>query len=165
MRAATSREAPIASARTSRRRSLGRTCRTGPRVLPGAANLRTNRPTIRALTPIHQDHVVCLDCGYRVKTLRRHISTQHGLSPDEYLKRWGLRSNHPLIAPGYSEHRSTVAKESGFGRKPKARVTPAASPGEAATPVDNAFQTPPPATPSVSRPASLADGSFGRIRL
>jgi predicted transcriptional regulator len=67
--------------------------------------------------------VVCLDCGYRAKTLRRHISTQHGLSPDEYLKRWGLRSNHPLIVPGYSEHRSTVAKESGFGRKPEAQVT------------------------------------------
>jgi hypothetical protein len=77
------------------------------------------------------------------KTLRRHISTQHGLSPDEYLKRWVLRSNHPLIAPGYSEHRSTVGKESGFGRKPKAQVTPAALPGEAATPVDNDSQTPP----------------------
>ena len=74
--------------------------------------------------------MVCFDCGYRVKTLHRHISTQHGLSPDEYLKRWGLRSNHPLIAPGYSEHRSTVAKESGFGRKPKAQVTPAALPAK-----------------------------------
>jgi predicted transcriptional regulator len=29
------------------------------------------------------DYVVCLDCGYRAKTLRRHISTQHGLSRDD----------------------------------------------------------------------------------
>lgn len=94
-------------------------------------------PAVPVRRSVHQDYVVCLDCGYRAKTLRRHISTQHGLSPDEYLNRWGLRSNHPLIAPGYSEHRSTMAKERGFGRKPKAQVTPAASPVEAATPVDN----------------------------
>jgi hypothetical protein len=24
-----------------------------------------------------------LDCGYRGKTLRRHVSTRHGLGPDE----------------------------------------------------------------------------------
>jgi predicted transcriptional regulator len=85
---------------------------------------------------VHQDYVVCLDCGYRGKTLRRHISARHGLNRAEYLKRWGLRSDHPLTAPAYSERRSTMAKALGFGRKPKAQATPEMSPPVAPTPVD-----------------------------
>src|SRR5215472_2860251 len=79
-------------------------------------------PTQEVLTPavsvrrsVHHDYVVCLDCGYRGKTLRRHISTQHALDRNEYLKRWGLRSDHPLTAPAYSERRSTLAMALGLG--------------------------------------------------
>jgi len=100
---------------------------------------RSNQPE-EVLTPavsvrrsVHRDYVVCLDCGYRGKTLSRHISKQHGLSREEYLKRWGLRRDHPLTAPAYSEQRSTMAKAVGFGRKPTAKVAPAAtSPAPAA---------------------------------
>ena len=46
-------------------------------------------PAVSVRRSVHQDYVVCLDCGYRGKTLRRHISTRQGLSRDEYLKRWG----------------------------------------------------------------------------
>src|SRR6266478_1786221 len=93
-------------------------------------------PAVSVRRSVHQDYVVCLDCGYRAKTLRRHISTQHGLNRDEYLSRWGLRSDHPLTAPAYSERRSTMAKALGFGRKPKAQTTPEMSPPAAPTPVD-----------------------------
>jgi predicted transcriptional regulator len=93
-------------------------------------------PAVSVRRSVHQDYVVCLDCGYRGKTLRRHISTRHGLGRDEYLKRWGLRSDHPLTAPSYSERRSTMAKALGFGRKPKAQATPEMSPPAAPTPVD-----------------------------
>jgi hypothetical protein len=68
--------------------------------------------------------------------LLRHISTHHALNRDEYLKRWGLRSDHPLTAPAYSERRSTMAKALGFGRKPKAAVLPAVTPAAAPTLVD-----------------------------
>ena len=54
-------------------------------------------PAVSIRQSVRQDYVVCLDCGYRAKTLGRHISTQHSLSRDEYLKRWGLRKDHPLI--------------------------------------------------------------------
>ena len=74
-------------------------------------------PAVSVRRSVHRDYVVCLDCGYRGKTLRRHISTRHGLSPDEYRQRWGLRSNHALTAPVYSEHRSTMAKARGLGRR------------------------------------------------
>ena len=83
-------------------------------------------PAVSVRQSVRQDYVVCLDCGYRARMLRRHISTRHGLSPDEYRKRWGLRRDHPLTAPAYSEQRSTMAKKLGFGRKPKAQVAPAA---------------------------------------
>src|SRR5712672_24016 len=73
-------------------------------------------PAVSVRRSVHQDYVVCLDCGYRGKTLRRHISTRHGLSRDEYLTRWGLRRDHALTAPAYSERRSTLAKELGLGR-------------------------------------------------
>jgi predicted transcriptional regulator len=81
-------------------------------------------PAVSVQRSVHQDYVVCLDCGYPAKTLRRHISTQHGLDRDEYLKRWGLRSDHPLTAPAYTGRRSTMAKALGFGRKPEAQATP-----------------------------------------
>ena len=31
-------------------------------------------PAVSVRRSVHQDYVVCLDCGYRGKTLRRHIN-------------------------------------------------------------------------------------------
>jgi len=77
-------------------------------------------PAVSVRQSVRHDYVVCLECGYRGKTLRRHISTRHGLSRAEYLRRWGLQPDHPLTAPAYSERRSSLAKQLGLGRKPKA---------------------------------------------
>src|SRR5262249_48754073 len=84
-------------------------------------------PAVSVRQSVRHDYVVCLNCGYRGKTLRRHIATRHGLSRDDYLKRWGLKSDHPLTAPSYSEQRSMLAKELGLGRKAAAGVSPAAT--------------------------------------
>ena len=87
-------------------------------------------PAVSVRQSVRPDYVVCLDCGYRGKTLRRHISSRHGLSRAEYLTRWGLRPDHPLTAPAYSERRSTLAKQLGLGRKPKTEVASAPMPPE-----------------------------------
>jgi predicted transcriptional regulator len=79
-------------------------------------------PAVSVRQSVRHDYVVCLDCGYRGRALRRHISTRHGLSRAEYLKRWGLRPDHPLTAPAYSERRSALAKQLGLGRKPNAEM-------------------------------------------
>jgi predicted transcriptional regulator len=105
-------------------------------------------PAVSVRRSIHQDYVVCLDCGYRGKTLRRHISTRHDLSRDEYLKRWGLRNDHPLTAPAYSERRSVLAKELGLGRKPKAPAGPAVSPPAAP---EQVYTVPEPEAPATRR--------------
>ena len=90
-------------------------------------------PAVSVRRSVHHDYVVCLDCGYRGKTLRRHISARHGLTRDEYLRRWGLPGDHRLTAPAYSARRSEMAKGLGLGRKPKAVVTPVVSPAAPST--------------------------------
>ena len=87
-------------------------------------------PAVSVRQSVRPNYVVSLDCGYRGKTLRRHISSRHGLSRAEYLKRWRLQPDHPLTAPAYSEHRSTLAKQLGLGRKPKTDEAPAPTPAE-----------------------------------
>ena len=106
-------------------------------------------PAVSVRRSVHRDHVICLDCGYRGKTLARHIAMRHGLSADEYRQRWGLRSNHLLTAPAYSERRSILAKELGLGRKPVALA--ATSPAPALTDA-MARRT------HKSRPASKSEG-------
>jgi predicted transcriptional regulator len=118
-------------------------------------------PAVSIRQSVRHDYVVCLDCGYRAKMIRRHISTRHGFTPDEYLKRWGLRKDHPLTAPAYSEQRSTMAKARAFGRKPKAQVAAAATfatPASAITdPQTKARPTRRQSTRSASKSANAAE--------
>jgi predicted transcriptional regulator len=37
------------------------------------------------------------------------------MSPEKYRARWGLPADYPMIATGYSQVRSKLAKESGLG--------------------------------------------------
>jgi predicted transcriptional regulator len=113
-------------------------------------------PAVSVRRSVHRDYVICLDCGYRGKTLRRHISTRHGLSPDEYRQRWGLRSNHLLTAPAYSEHRSSMAKELGLGRKLATPAALAETPKESPVAV-NAAENPKARHTRRSRPASKSN--------
>ena len=73
-------------------------------------------PAVPLRRSVQRDAVVCLECGWKGKMLRRHLSTRHGLTGEQYLKRWNLQSDHPLTAPTYSAQRSSLAKELGLGR-------------------------------------------------
>jgi predicted transcriptional regulator len=74
-------------------------------------------PAVPIKRSVQHDQVVCLECGFRGKTLRRHLGTRHGIQVAEYLRRWKLPSDHPLTAPIYSEQRSAMAKELGLGHQ------------------------------------------------
>ena len=50
------------------------------------------------------------------EVLKRHLTTSHGLSVDQYSIRWNLSREHPMTAPSYSERRSGLAKELDLGR-------------------------------------------------
>ena len=66
---------------------------------------------------IKPDHLVCLQCGKKFKTLKRHVKTSHGLTIAEYKERFDLRSDYPIVAPAYSEARTKIALDLGLGRK------------------------------------------------
>jgi predicted transcriptional regulator len=97
---------------------------------PASAEART--PAVPVRRSVQQDHVVCLDCGYRGMTLRRHIRAAHGLEPAAYRDRWKLLVDHPLTAPSYSARRSTLAIQLGLGRSRRREA--AAPPAAPATP-------------------------------
>jgi predicted transcriptional regulator len=88
------------------------------RELGKPAQIATPRtPAVPIRRSVQRDHVICLECGFRGKTLRRHLGTRHGLQIADYMRRWDLPGDHPLTAPAYSEQRSAMAKELGLGRK------------------------------------------------
>jgi predicted transcriptional regulator len=91
-------------------------------------------PAVSIKRSVQHDHVVCLECGFLSQMLRRHIRGAHGLEPAEYRVRWKLSADHPITAPGYSERRSTMAKQIGLGRKPQETVVLAPTPEAVAVP-------------------------------
>jgi predicted transcriptional regulator len=83
---------------------------------PAAETEIERTPAVSIRQSVHRDYVVCLDCGWRGQTLRRHFTSRHGLNIDQYRARWKLPRDHPITAPSYSERRSGLAKQIGLGR-------------------------------------------------
>ena len=57
--------------------------------------------------------------------LRRQLSG-HGLSPDDYRLRYGLKPDYPMVSEAYSQTCSVLAKKAGLGRKPGTKMKAAA---------------------------------------
>ena len=74
-------------------------------------------PAVAIRRSVGVDAITCLDCGKKAKMLKRHLMTAHGLTFDEYRRRWGLAANYPIVAPNYSARRSEMAKTLGLGRR------------------------------------------------
>jgi predicted transcriptional regulator len=82
---------------------------------------------------IKPDHIVCMECGKKQKTLKRHLQSAHGMSPSEYRKDYGLPDSYPLVAPEYAARRSSMAKAIGLGSKGRtAKPSPTTGKGKAA---------------------------------
>jgi len=88
-------------------------------------------PAVSIRSSVKPDYLVCLVCGRKQKTLRRHLSTAHGLSPNEYRREFGLKDDYPVVAPTYSENRRQMAHQIGLGRK---RTAPAGEPAGGGAP-------------------------------
>jgi predicted transcriptional regulator len=73
------------------------------------------------------EHIISLIDGRPYKTLRRHLSG-HGLTPDQYRQRYGLKPDYPMVAPAYAEIRRAMAKKIGLGRKPRTDAPAADAP-------------------------------------
>ncbi len=74
----------------------------------------------RSITP---DYLVCLEDGRHFKTLKRHLRTSYGLTPDAYRARWGLPADYPMVAPNYADTRSRLARAAGLGQAGRSVAT------------------------------------------
>ena len=52
----------------------------------------------------------------KFKSLKRHLRTQYGLTPEAYREKWGLPADYPMVAPNYAQKRSDFAKKIGLGK-------------------------------------------------
>ena len=80
-------------------------------------------PAVHPRKSVFPDYIICLEDGKKMKMLRRHLSTAFGMTPDHYRARWDLPPDYPMVAPNYADKRSTLAKQSGLGRRPAAKLT------------------------------------------
>lgn len=74
-------------------------------------------PKVSIRSSVKPDFITCLECGKKQKMLKRHLMTNHGMTPDEYRQKWGLAADYPMVAPNYAEQRRTLAKSIGLGTK------------------------------------------------
>ena len=75
------------------------------------------KPPVPIKKSVSHDYLICLEDGQKYKSLKRHLKSKYGMSPEDYRRKWGLPSDYPMIAPGYAEKRSELAKKMGLGRK------------------------------------------------
>lgn len=83
-----------------------------PEVIP----LTPAVPIKKSVTP---DFLICLEDGKKFKSLKRHLRTHYGLTPEDYREKWNLPHDYPMVAPSYAKARSKLAKNMGLGQKRK----------------------------------------------
>jgi predicted transcriptional regulator len=93
---------------------------------PAAAEAEVNMtPAVPIRKSVKPDLITCLDCGKKMKMLKRHLNTDHQMTVDQYRAKWGLPNTYPMVAPDYAEKRRALAVKIGLGRKPGAIVAKA----------------------------------------
>jgi predicted transcriptional regulator len=94
--------------------------------LSGTASVPEEKPQpkVPIRSSVKPDYIVCLEDGKKQKMLKRHLMTNHNMTPAEYRERWGLPADYPMVAPNYAEQRRTLAKSIGLGTKRKKTRAP-----------------------------------------
>ena len=79
------------------------------------------KPAIAVKRSVTPDYIICLEDGKKFKSLKRHLRTQYGMTPEQYREKWGLPADYPMVAPNYAKARSELAKEMGLGQQRRKR--------------------------------------------
>ncbi len=79
------------------------------------------KPAVSVKKSITSEHIVCLEDGKKFKSLKRHLRTQYGMTPEQYREKWGLPADYPMVAPNYAAARSQLAKQMGLGQQRRRR--------------------------------------------
>ncbi len=75
------------------------------------------KPAVPVKRSITAEYLVCLEDGKKFKSLKRHLRTQYGMTPEQYREKWGLAPDYPMVAPNYAAARSQLAKQMGLGQQ------------------------------------------------
>lgn len=73
-------------------------------------------PAVSVRKSITPEFLICLEDGRKFKSLKRHLQTKYGLTPDGYRAKWNLPKDYPMVAPDYAASRSALAKSMGLGQ-------------------------------------------------
>ncbi|RYC31901.1 MucR family transcriptional regulator [Lichenibacterium minor] len=111
------------------------------------------QPKVPVKKSVTNDYIVCLEDGKRFKSLKRHLHSEHGLSPQEYREKWGLAKDYPMVAPAYADARSNLAKTMGLGRKAGTPALESAEPEVEAAEPEPAPAAPEPEPAAAEEPA------------
>ncbi len=79
-------------------------------------SLERPKPAAPINRSIHDDYIICLEDGKKLKMLKRYLRSTYGMTPEDYRKRWGLPADYPMVAPAYAARRSEFAKRIGLGK-------------------------------------------------
>jgi predicted transcriptional regulator len=79
------------------------------------------KPAVPIKRSINPDFIVCLEDGKKFKSLKRHLRTQYGITPEQYREKWGLPADYPMVSPNYAAARSQLAKQMGLGQQRRRR--------------------------------------------
>jgi predicted transcriptional regulator len=92
---------------------------SGDALLPSQTGARqaASRKSAAGQT-VFDTHLICMECGLHMKMLKRHLQTVHNMTPAQYRAKWHLPGDYPMVASAYAALRSSLAKESGLGRRP-----------------------------------------------
>ncbi len=79
--------------------------------------VEAQQPAVPIKKSVTDDYIVCLEDGRKFKSLKRHLQSGYGLSPEQYRAKWNLARDYPMVAPAYANKRSELARRIGLGRK------------------------------------------------
>jgi predicted transcriptional regulator len=75
----------------------------------------SQEPAVAIKKSVTPDYIICLEDGKKFKSLKRHLRTRYGMTPEEYRAKWNLAHDYPMVAPNYAKERSNLAKRMGLG--------------------------------------------------
>jgi predicted transcriptional regulator len=90
-----------------------------PRPVAGQTSAAT--PAARRKAGGTEEILTCLECGMKMKMLKRHLLTVHGMTPEDYRRKHNLPGDAPMVTSNYAELRSQLAKASGLGKRQSGR--------------------------------------------
>lgn len=89
---------------------------------PAVGHAAAATPAARRAKAGGSDEILtCLECGMKMKMLKRHLLTVHGMTPEDYRRKHNLPGDAPMVTSNYAELRSQLAKASGLGKRQSGR--------------------------------------------